>query len=68
MTLRRAALRPGMAWRGQTSGSGIRARAGKNYFFFLAFFAFFAFFAFLAMVFPLGCEAPEGTSASDNQN
>jgi hypothetical protein len=52
----------------ETSGSGIRARAGKNYFFFLAFFAFFAFFAFLAMVFPLGCEAPEGTSASYNQN
>jgi len=44
-------------------GSGICARALEDYFFFLAF-AFFAFL-FFAMVFPLGWEAPEGTSASN---
>jgi hypothetical protein len=43
-------------------GSGICARASQSYFFLRAFFAFFAF-AFLAIVFPLGCEAPEGIRA-----
>ena len=47
----------------KTKGPGICARALEDYFFFLDL-AFF-FFAFLAMVFPLGWEAPEGTSASN---
>jgi hypothetical protein len=47
----------------KAKGPGICARALEDYFFFLAF-AFFAFL-FFAMVFPLGWEAPEGTSASN---
>ena len=49
---------------GNEAGPGICARAHEDYFFFLDL-AFLAFFAFFAMVFPLGWEAPEGTSASN---
>src|SRR3954468_17706673 len=45
------------------NGLGQLRPSPEDYFFFRAL-AFFAFFAFLAMVFPLGWEAPEGTSAS----